>query len=96
MAFDSTGKYHMNPHHAKMADNAPKKGAEGSPAEESSEPKGEAMAEGDDVGSQMMTCPSCGAQFPEEMGLAQPDAMPQPQQPSHESQGASMPVLGGY
>ncbi len=96
MAFDKTGKYHMSPHHAKMADErgaSSKKGPEGSPQEEASEPGSEAMAEGD-TGSPMMTCPSCGAQFPEEMGLAQPEAMPQPHQPQHSS-GAPM-ALSGY
>ncbi len=92
MAFDKTGKYHMNPHHAKMADSAPKKPS----ADDGASDDGIDAAADPDAGQRMMTCPSCGAQFPEEMGLAQPDAMPQPQQPSHESQGASMPVLGGY
>jgi len=48
MAFDRSGKYHMSPHHAKMADGFGKKPPkEGSPSEEASEPKGEAEAEGD-------------------------------------------------
>lgn len=49
MPMDSKGKYHMNPHHAKMADGIkPKhKPMEGSPKEEATEPKAEAMAEGD-------------------------------------------------
>ncbi len=48
MAFDKKGKYHMNPHHAKMADEADgKHGKEGSAEEEATEPKGEAQAEGD-------------------------------------------------
>jgi hypothetical protein len=96
---DSKGKYHMNPHHAKMADAAPKKqGAEGSPKEEATEPKAEAMAEGDpmqDQGSGMeVTCPGCGERFPLEAGLAPEQG--QGAVPTHESQGAAMPVLGGY
>ena len=95
MPMDKAGKYHMNPHHAKMADAAPKKqGAEGSPTEESSEPMPEAMAEGDQGSGMDVTCPGCGERFPLEAGLA-------PEQghgavPTHESQGAAMPVLGGY
>lgn len=98
MPMDKSGKYHMNPHHAKMADArgpAPKKeGAEGSPKEEASEPMSEAMAEGDQ-GGQMMTCPSCGAQFPEELGLAPEQAMPgHGAAPTHES--GALPALSGY
>ena len=48
MAFDKTGKYHMSPHHAKMADGMGKRGKEGSDEEEASEPESEREAEGDD------------------------------------------------
>lgn len=49
MAFDKSGKYHMNPAHARMMDGAPPKkmGKEGSSQEEATEPKAEAEAEGD-------------------------------------------------
>ncbi len=98
MPMDKSGKYHMNPHHAKMADSAPKQGAEGSPKEEASEPMPEAMAEGDPMGDQGsgmdVTCPGCGASFPLELGLAPQEG--QGAVPTHESQGAAMPVLGGY
>jgi hypothetical protein len=48
MAFDGKGKYHMNPHHAKMADGfEAKRGKEGSPEEEASEPESERESEGD-------------------------------------------------
>ena len=90
MAFDKTGKYHMSPHHAKMADSAPAKGGGEPPADDGMNDAGADP----DAGSQMITCPSCGAQFPEEMGLAQPEAMPQPQQP-HEASGAPS-GLSGY
>lgn len=49
MAFDKTGKYHMSPHHAKMADGfANKPAKEGSPKEEASESPEEAKGEGDE------------------------------------------------
>jgi hypothetical protein len=91
---DKAGKYHMSPHHAKMADAAPKKqGAEGSPKEEASEPMPEAMAEGDQGSGMEVTCPGCGERFPLEAGLAPEQG--QGAVPTHESQ-AAMPVLGGY
>ncbi len=118
MAFDNSGKYHMNPHHAKERDkqsaSKPKKAPEGSPAEESSEPPAEASAEGDaappmqaggmgmdmgmgDQGGEV-SCPACGAHFPLELGLGQPQHPAMAGHgavPTHESQGA-MPALGGY
>ena len=96
MPMDKAGKYHMSPHHAKMSDErgaAPKKGAEGSPAEEASEPMPEAMAEGDQGAD--VTCPGCGATFPLELGLAPQQAMPgQGAVPTHES--GAPPALSGY
>jgi len=89
MPMDSKGKYHMNPHNAKAAESAPPKG---DPAPDAA-PAMDAGAD-PDAGSQMITCPSCGSQFPEEMGLMQPDAVSQPQQPQ-QSSGASM-ALSGY
>jgi hypothetical protein len=96
MAFAKSGKYFMNPHHAKMADSAPKKppASEGSPKEEATEPKAEAMAEGDQGSGMDVTCPGCGERFPLEAGLAPEQG--QGAVPTHESQGAAMPVLGGY
>ncbi len=115
MAFDKTGKYHMSPHHAKARDkaNESKPPKEGSPAEESSEPPAEASAEGDtappmgDGGMGMgmgdqggeVSCPACGAHFPLELGLGQPQHPAMAGHgavPTHESQGAAMPHLGGY
>ena len=88
MPMDQKGKYHMSPHHAKMADSAPPKGGD-APAPDAMD-----MGADPDAGQQMITCPSCGSQFPEEMGLAQPEAMPQPQQP-HEASSAPS-GLSGY
>ncbi len=93
MPMDKSGKYHMNPHNAKMADSAPPKGG----SADTSAPAPDAgmdMGADPDAGAQMITCPSCGSQFPEEMGLAQPEAMPQPQQP-HEASSAPS-GLSGY
>ena len=94
MAFDKTGKYHMNPHHAKMADAAPPKDAGAPPAHD-------AMPDADEGSDQepvMMTCPACGDTFPMEEGLAhsaaQPVAAGHGAAPTHES-GHGM-SLGGY
>ena len=98
----------------KQSASKPKKAPEGSPAEESSEPPAEASAEGDtappmgggmgmdmgmgDQGGEV-SCPACGAHFPLELGLGQPQHPAMAGHgavPTHESQGAAMPVLGGY
>ena len=89
MPMDKSGKYHMNPHNAKMADSAPPKGASDAPAPDAMD-----MGADPDAGQQMITCPSCGSQFPEEMGLA-PAGASAPEQPSQPS-GGSAPALTGY
>lgn len=96
MPMDKAGKYRMNPHQVKMSDErGAKKGAEGSPKEEASEPMGEAMAEGDQGTD--VTCPGCGATFPLELGLAPQQGMPGPGAvTTDESRAAAMPMPGGY
>ncbi len=83
MPMDKNGKHRMNPNFAKEAS---------APPSDTAAPVMDAGAD-PDAGAQMITCPGCGAQFPEEMGLAQPEAMPQPQQP--QSSGAPS-GLSGY
>jgi len=81
MAFDNTGKYHMNPHHAKMADAS-------KPQMKAPDPD----AGTEDQESPMVTCPSCGDTFPLEQGLAQPETG-HGAVPTHESGHA---MSGGY
>ncbi len=89
MPMDKSGKYHMNPHNAKAADSASPR----DPA--AAAPSGDAdMDPGADQGGMMMTCPACGTQFPEEMGIA-PAGAAAPEQPSQPS-GGSAPALTGY
>ncbi len=95
MPMDKSGKYHMNPHHAKAADASAKQGAEGSPKEEASEPMPEAMAEGDTGSGMEVQCPGCGERFPLEQGLA-PQQMPGQGAVTTQSSGAPPMALSGY
>jgi len=100
MAFDKSGKYHMNPHHAKMAD----QGAGKPPMQASGDEKempGDADAGTEGQEPVMMTCPACGDTFPMEEGLAH-NAMQQQNPasghgaaPTHQSSGAPM-AMSGY
>ncbi len=85
MAFDKSGKYHMNPHHAKMADAGSSKDAPDTGMPDDA---------GQDQAGQMITCPACGAQFPEEMGMQEHGAAAT-EQPMHQSSGAP-PAMSGY